>query len=65
VSNALHFEWTALHFSALEDDAATIGLLVAAGADVGLKDALGRTPLQLAEEHRKDEAIKELRKRRK
>ncbi|MFD7875261.1 ankyrin repeat domain-containing protein [Streptomyces sp. NPDC059766] len=38
-------DWTQLHFAADEQDAAAVGSLLAAGADVDVPDEEGNTPL--------------------
>jgi ankyrin repeat protein len=40
--------WTPLHYAANDDRGAAIEFLMANGADSGLRDASGKTPLQLA-----------------
>ena len=42
--------WTALHVAVTGADARGVRLLLEAGADPGIKDAKGRTPLDLAKE---------------
>jgi len=42
--------WTALHFAVAGADARGVRLLLEAGADPTIKDAKGRTPLDLAKE---------------
>ncbi|XUL90401.1 ankyrin repeat domain-containing protein [Streptomyces galilaeus] len=40
--------WTPLHFAADEQDAAAVGSLLSAGAEVDARDEQGNTPLLLA-----------------
>lgn len=53
--------YTALHMAAVYGHNAVIALLLKAGAQLYAKDIRGRTPLDAAKDHGKDETAKQLR----
>eukprot|EP00668_Euglena_longa_P040471 GGOE01053292.1.p2 GENE.GGOE01053292.1~~GGOE01053292.1.p2 ORF type:complete len:308 (-),score=73.06 GGOE01053292.1:413-1336(-) len=54
--NPWHFDWTALHYAADADDAGFVGFLVQRQANLAIRAADGRTPLQWARDMGRQQA---------
>jgi ankyrin repeat protein len=56
VNHAAKNGWTALHWSACIDDSRSVTILLSAGADPGLRDDDGKTPLDVAGQYEANDA---------
>ncbi len=65
LANKLHWDWTPLHTAVMADSPEVVGVLIAAGADVAVKDGAGRDARELADEYRKEKAADVLKRRNK
>jgi len=62
MSNSLHSDWAALHWAALSDNPTVVKTVLEKEGVKNVKDASGRYPLTLAEEHGKKNVIEILKK---
>jgi len=58
--NSLHWEWAALHWAALSDNPTVVEAILSVDGVKNVKDASGRYPVQLAEEHAKERVVSRL-----
>ena len=57
LEDKIHWDWTPVHTAVMADCPEIVEILVAAGADVGARDGVGRDAQTLAEEYRKERAM--------
>jgi ankyrin repeat protein len=62
IESRTDYGWTTLHLAAYNGNAATVKVLIAAGADVRADDGTGKTPLDWAREQDKRDNVAELEK---
>lgn len=54
LGDKLHWNWTPLHYAVLQDDVEIVQFLLDSGADKEAKDEAGRSALNVADEHAKE-----------
>ena len=57
LENKIHWDWTPVHTAVMADSPEIVETLVAAGADAGARDGVGRDAQTLAEEYRKERVM--------
>jgi len=61
LGNSLHWNWAPIHWAALSDNPAVVETVLSVEGVRNTKDASGRYPAQLAEEHAKERVVERLR----